>query len=296
MTQASFCQVMLSLAGRTAVITGAASGIGRAMARRFSAEGMAVVAADVDADALDELAADPSWPSPVRVVPTDVSDPSSVEALADLVFGEFGEVGVLCNNAGVGPMGTIWEVGVPEWEWVLGVNLWGVINGVRSFIPRMLESGREGHVVNTASMAGLIAGREMTRWRLGAYAASKHAVVAISHTLYAELRTAGAPIGVSLLCPAAVNTRIWDTERLRPSYPEGFQPSQSSSEEAERLQAQLRTGLELGSTPAEVAEMVLEAVVDNRFYVFTSPGSPEQVGRHVGDLVDLRNPPVPDLD
>jgi len=160
----------------------------------------------------------------------------------------------------------------------------------------MLESGREGHVVNTASMAGLIAGREMTRWRLGAYAASKHAVVAISHTLYAELRTAGAPIGVSLLCPAAVNTRIWDTERLRPSYPEGFQPSQSSSEEAERLQAQLRTGLELGSTPAEVAEMVLEAVVEDRFYVFTSPGSPEQVGRHVGDLVDLRNPPVPDLD
>lgn len=287
---------MLSLAGRTAVITGAASGIGRAMARRFSKEGMAVVAADVDAAALDELAADPEWSSPVRVVPTDVSDPSSVEALADRVFGEFGEVGVLCNNAGVGPMGTIWEVGVPEWEWVLGVNLWGVINGVRSFIPRMLESGREGYVVNTASMAGLIAGREMTRWRLGAYAASKHAVVAISHTLYAELRTAGAPIGVSLLCPAAVNTRIWDTERLRPSSSAGFQPTHPSSQEAERLQAQLRTGLELGSTPEEVAEMVLEAVVEGRFYVFTSPGSPEQVGRHIGDLLDLRNPPVPGLD
>ncbi|MDE0121165.1 MAG: SDR family NAD(P)-dependent oxidoreductase [bacterium] len=285
---------MLSLAGRTAVITGAASGIGRAMALRFSAEGMAVVAADVDAAALDELAADPGWSSPVRVVPTDVSDPSSVEELAVLVFEEFGEVGVLCNNAGVGPMGTIWEVDVPEWEWVLGVNLWGVINGVRSFIPRMLESGREGHVVNTASMAGLIAGREMTRWRLGAYAASKHAVVAISHTLYAELRTAGAPIGVSLLCPAAVNTRIWDTERLRPL--PGSEPSQPASQGAERLRAQLRTGLELGNTPVEVAEMVLEAVVEDRFYVFTSPGSPEQVGRHVGDLVDLRNPPVPGLD
>ncbi len=292
--QASFREDMLSLAGRTAVITGAASGIGRGMARRFSAEGMAVVAADVDAAALEELAADPDLPSPVRVVPTDVSDPSSVEALADLVFEEFGEVGVLCNNAGVGPMGTIWEVDVPEWEWVLGVNLWGVINGVRSFIPRMLESGREGHVVNTASMAGLIAGREMTRWRLGAYAASKHAVVAISHTLYAELRAAGAPIGVSLLCPAAVNTRIWDTERLRPR--SESEPRRPSSEEAERLQAQLRTGLELGNAPPEVAEMVLEAVVNDRFYVFTSPGSPEQVGRHVGDLVDLRNPPVPGLD
>ena len=287
---------MLSLAGRTAVITGAASGIGRAMARRFSTEGMAVVAADVDAAALETLAADPGFPSPVRVAPTDVSDPSSVEALADLVFGEFGEVGVLCNNAGVGPMGTVWEVDVPEWEWVLGVNLWGVINGVRSFIPRMLDSGREGHVVNTASMAGLIAGREMTRWRLGAYAASKHAVVAISHTLYAELRTAGAPIGVSLLCPAAVNTRIWDTERLRPPPAEGSEPSRPSSEEAKWLQAQLRTGLELGNTPAEVAEMVLEAVRGSRFYVFTSPGSPGQVGRHLGDVVDLRNPPVPGLD
>jgi len=264
------------------------------MARRFSQEGMAVVAADVDAVALEELAADPGFPSPVRVVPTDVSDPSSVEDLAGLVFGEFGDVGVLCNNAGVGPMGTIWEVDVPEWEWVLGVNLWGVINGIRSFIPRMLDSGRKGHVVNTASMAGLIAGREMTPWRLGAYAASKHGVVAISHTLYAELRTAGTPIGVSLLCPAAVNTRIWDTERLRPR--SGSEPTSPSSEEAERLQVQLRTGLEHGSTPAEVAEMVLEAVVNDRFYVFTSPGSPEQVGRHVGDLVNLRNPPVPGLD
>ena len=296
MVQASFCEDMLSLAGRTAVITGAASGIGRAMARRFSAEGMSVVAADVDAAALDQLVADTRFPSSVRVVPTDVSDPSSVEELADLVFREFGEVGVLCNNAGVGPMGTIWEVDVSEWEWVLGVNLWGVINGVHSFIPRMLESGREGHVVNTASMAGLIAGREMTPWRLGAYAASKHAVVAISHTLYAELRTAGAPIGVSLLCPAAVQTRIWDTERLRPPQSGGTEPGRPQSQEADRLQSQLRTGLELGSTPAEVSEMVLEAVLDDRFYVFTSPGSPEQVGRHIADLADLRNPPVPDLD
>lgn len=264
------------------------------MARRFSAEGMAVVAVDVDSAALEELASDPGFPSPVKAVPTDVSDPALVEEMADLVFGEFGEVGVLCNNAGVGPMGTIWEVDLPEWEWVLGVNLWGVINGVRSFVPRMLESGREGHVVNTASMAGLIAGREMTPWRLGAYAASKHAVVAISHTLYAELLTAGAPIGVSLLCPAAVQTRIWDTERLRPR--SGSEASQPSSQEAERLQAQLRSGLELGNTPEEVAEMVLEAVLDDRFYVFTTPGSPEQVGRHIGDLVDLRNPPVPGLD
>ena len=131
------------------------------------------------------------------------------------------------------------------------------------------------------------------RWRLGAYAASKHAVVAISHTLYAELRTAGAPIGVSLLCPAAVDTRIWDTERLRPPPPKGPEPGKPSSREAERLRAQLRTGLELGNTPAEVAGMVLEAVLEDRFYVFTSPGSAEQVGRHIGDLVDLRNPPVP---
>ena len=287
---------MFDLVGRTAVITGAASGIGRAMVRRFSEEGMTVVAADVDAAALEKLVADPGFSSPVRAVPTDVSDPSSVEALADLVYREFGEVGVLCNNAGVGPMGTIWEVGVREWDWVLGVNLWGVINGVRSFVPRMLDSGMEGHVVNTASMAGLIAGREMTPWRLGAYAASKHAVVAISHTLYAELRTARAPIGVSLLCPAAVNTRIWDTERFRPPPSSDAEPVRPSSPEADRLRSRLRAGVEVGTTPEEVAGLVLEAVRQDRFYVFASPGSAGQVGHHYEDLINLRNPPVPGLD
>ena len=279
---------MLEVAGRTAVVTGAASGIGLAMARLFSRAGMTVVAADVDAAALENLTSDPGFCSPVRAVPTDVSDPSSVEALADLVFRQFGETGVLCNNAGVGPLGTVWEVDVAEWEWVLGVNLWGVINGIRSFVPRMLETGLEGHVVNTASMAGLIAGREMTPWRLGAYAASKHAVVALSHTLYAELRTAGAPIGVSLLCPAAVNTRIWDAERLRPNTP--------TSSEAKRLRQQLRIGVESGRPPEEVADLVLEAVLGDRFYVFTSEGSPGQVGAHYEDLVNLRNPEVPGLD
>ena len=287
---------MLNIEGRTAVVTGAASGIGLAMARRFSKEGMRVVAADVDAVALDGLEADPAFSSGVRTVRADVSDPSSVEALAEMVFREFGEVGVLCNNAGVGPMGTVWEVGVAEWEWVLGVNLWGVINGIRSFVPRMLQTGLEGHVVNTASMAGLIAGREMTPWRLGAYAVSKHGVVAISHTLYAELRTAGAQIGVSLLCPAAVDTRIWDSERLRPgSSPDAGTPVRDA-EEAMRLRDRLRAGVETGIPPDEVAGLVLEAVRRDRFYVFTAPESPDQVGRHYQDLIDLRNPPVPGLD
>lgn len=284
---------MTKVAGRTAVVTGAASGIGRALARLFSREGMKVVAVDVDTARLERLRTDPEFHSPPRTVPADVSDPSSVEALADLVFREFGEVGILCNNAGVGPMGTVWEVDVAEWEWVLGVNLWGVINGVRSFVPRMLETGLDGHVVNTASMAGLIAGREMTPWRLGAYSASKHGVVAISHTLYAELRTAGAPIGVSLLCPAAVNTRIWDTERLRPASSSVAAPGDGSSGEAERLREQLRAGVAIGRPAEEVAGLVLEAVRGDRFYVFTAPGSVDQVGRHYEDLVQLRNPPVP---
>ena len=286
----------MNLAGRTAVITGAASGIGLAMAGLFARRGMAVVAADVDARALEKLRADRSLGSSVRVVPADVSDPEAVEALAERVFAEFGEVGVLCNNAGVGPMGTLWEIDIPEWEWVLGVNLWGVINGVRSFVPRMLESGREGHVVNTASMAGLIAGREMTPWRLGAYAVSKHGVVALSHTLYAELRTARSPIGVSLLCPAAVNTRIWDAERLRPAA--GADPGEKPGDrsESERLRSQLRVGVEGGMSPDEVAGLVLEAVLEDRFYVFTDPNSPGQVGEHCADLLGGRNPPVPGSD
>ena len=278
------------------MVTGAASGIGLAMARLFSDEGMNVVAADVDAAALERLQVDPGFSSPVRTVPTDVSDPSSVEALADLVFREFGEVGILCNNAGVGPMGTVWEVDLAEWEWVLGVNLWGVINGIRSFVPRMLGTGLEGHVVNTASMAGLIAGREMTPWRLGAYSVSKHGVVSITHTLYAELRTAGAPIGVSLLCPAAVNTRIWDTERLRPGSSSESVSKGGSSGETERLREQLRAGVAIGRSPEEVAGLVLGAVRQERFYVFTAPGSADQVGGHYRDLVELRNPPVPGLE
>jgi NAD(P)-dependent dehydrogenase (short-subunit alcohol dehydrogenase family) len=287
---------MLNLGGRIAVVTGAASGIGLALVRRFSSEAMRVVAADVDAAALKTLEADPRLSTPVHCVVTDVSDPTAVEELATMVFKEFGEVGILCNNAGVGPMGTVWEVSVSEWEWVLGVNLWGVINGVRSFVPRMLASGLEGHVVNTASMAGLIAGREMTPWRLGAYAVSKHGVVAISQTLDAELRTAGAPIGVSLLCPAAVNTRIWDTERLRPSSSPEVEMPVRDPEEAVGLQAQLRAGVEGGISPDEVADLVVEAVIHKRFYIFTSAGSADQVGRHYDDLVNLRNPFVPGVD
>ena len=286
--------IVLHLTGRTAVITGAASGIGLAMTRCLGREGMKVVAVDIDAEGLEKLETDQRPSGLVKTVLADVSDPEAVDKLARWIFAEFGEVGILCNNAGVGPMGTVWEVSVAEWEWVLGVNLWGVINGVRSFIPRMLASGQEGHVVNTASMAGLIVGREMTPWRLGAYAVSKHGVVALSHTLFSELRNAGAPIGVSLLCPAAVNTRIWDTERHRPFSPSIGGLIAKDSGEVARLQKQLRAGVAAGTDPAQVAEMVLEAVWADRFYVFTSAESVSQVSDHLKDLISLANPPVPE--
>src|SRR5438128_764992 len=244
---------MTELGGGVAVVTGGASGIGRAMAERFARERAKVVVADIDQRALaavvDSIKA---RGGEALGVPTDVTDLSSVQALAAAAFEAFGKVSVLCNNAGVALWGGLESATHRDWQWVLGVNLWGVIHGVEAFVPRMIASKEPGHIVNTASMAGLVATRG-----LGVYNTSKYAVVGLSETLAKDLRPYG--IGVSVLCPLGVDTRIRESERNRPG---GLRNDAPGSAEAMTL-----IGRTL--TPEVVAEMVLAAIRDNRLYVIT---------------------------
>ena len=243
-----------SLKDRTAVVTGGASGIGRALARLFAREGANVVVADLDEAGMAETVAGVSQAGRrALAVKTDVSRLADVEALADRAFGEFGAVHVVCNNAGVALWGGLESVTHKDWEWAMGVNLWGVIHGVEAFVPRMVAGKRPGHVVNTASMAGLIASQG-----LGIYNTTKYAVVGLSETLQKDLR--GYDIGVSVLCPMGVNTQIRHSDRNRPA--------------ALRNEAAEREGraVELIGRylpPEHVAERVLRAIYANRLYVIT---------------------------
>ena len=244
---------MTELGGGVAVVTGGASGIGRAMAERFARERAKVVVADIDARALaavvDSIQA---RGGEALGVPTDVTDLSSVQALAAAAFEAFGKVSVLCNNAGVALWGGLESATHRDWQWVLGVNLWGVIHGVEAFVPRMIASKEPGHIVNTASMAGLVATRG-----LGVYNTSKYAVVGLSETLAKDLRPYH--IGVSVLCPMGVATQIRESARNRPADLTNDAPSA-----VEPVALMGRT-----LAPAVVAEMVLSAIRANRLYVIT---------------------------
>lgn len=256
---------MKDLSGKVAVVTGAASGIGLAMAERFAAEGMRVVLADIEVDALAEVASrilDAGHD--VSALRIDVSKADEVRELADFVLRKYGAVHVLCNNAGVGIGGALWEHTVKDWEWLLGVNLWGVIHGIRTFVPIMMRQGDECHIVNTASAAGL----DARPW-LGMYSASKYAVVAISEALQQELAMTGAKIGVSVLCPAIVNTRIGEAERNRPaalSNESGAEVPPQAQAFGEAFRAMLASGI----PPRDVADAVVEAIHNDRLYVFTN--------------------------
>jgi len=241
------------LSGRVAVVTGAASGIGRAMAELFARERAKVVLADIDQRALAEtVQAIRARGGEAVGVPTDVTDLGSVQALAEAAFNTFGTVNVLCNNAGVALWGGLETATHRDWQWVLGVNLWGVIHGVETFVPRMIASKEPGHIVNTASMAGLIASRG-----LGVYNTSKYAVIGLSETLAKDLRPYG--IGVSVLCPMGVSTQIRSSDRNRPSALANDAPG--TSEPVELIGRTL--------APTVVAEMVLAAIRAHRLYVIT---------------------------
>jgi NAD(P)-dependent dehydrogenase (short-subunit alcohol dehydrogenase family) len=253
----------VELRGRTAVVTGGASGIGRALILRFARDGANVVVADVDEPGMASVAGEAQALGVKAIaVRTDVSERSQVEALAARAFETFGTVHVLCNNAGVAAWGGIESATHRDWQWVLGVNLWGVIHGVEAFVPRMIARGEPGHIVNTASMAGLIASKG-----LGVYNTSKYAVVGLSETLAKDLRPYR--IGVSVLCPLGVQTRIRDSERNR--------PAALRNERAEPVTPVELIGRSLA--PDAVADMVLAAIRANELYVITHDESLEPLRR-----------------
>ena len=274
---------MRDLAGKTAVITGGAGGIGMAMARAFGAEGMAVVLADIEQVPLESAAAELATDGiPALGVVTDVTDPASVEALAAAAHDRFGAVHVLCNNAGVGPAGAVLDMPLEDFHWIIDVNLYGVLHGIKAFLPAMLEQG-EGHIVNTASVAGLL-----TQPAMSAYNISKHGVVVLSESLHYELQMMGAPIGVSVVCPAWVPTAILHSERNRPGGP--AVPSGPITDRVKAAGEQLMAASH--RTVDEVADAVLDAVHDNRFYVITHPGIGPFLERRHEDIRLGRNPSV----
>jgi NAD(P)-dependent dehydrogenase (short-subunit alcohol dehydrogenase family) len=264
---------MNELTGKVAVVTGAASGIGFGMAQAFAAEGMKVVLADIEAgplaDAAGKLRANGA---DVLDVVTDVSDEDQVIDLATSTYSHFGTAHVVCNNAGVGGgAGMLWEIPQTGWDWTFGVNLWGVLHGVRAFVPRLVEQG-EGHVVNTASVAGLKALPFM-----GPYTATKHAVVGLSEALAMELAMTGSPVKVSVLCPGFIKTRLFESERNRPDHlAEG--PNLDESAVGEVVKGLIDAGMD----PADLGRRVVAGVKADDFFLLSDPEHawvPEARGR-----------------
>jgi NAD(P)-dependent dehydrogenase (short-subunit alcohol dehydrogenase family) len=282
---------MREFKGRVAVVTGAASGLGLGLAERFAKEGMKLVLADIEQAPLDEamarLEAGGCEAVGRRV---DVSDAAAVDGLAAFAFERFGAVHVLCNNAGVVPSGRfrpVWDYPLEDWRWVLDVNLMGVVHGVRSFVPRMLAVGEPGHVVNTSSVAGLTSGAYSA-----VYGAVKHGVVRVTEALYASLQDLKAPIGVTVLCPGVVRTRIYQSERNRPG---GLVPAGGIAAEAPAIEAQASQIHPGGLLPERVADMVVGAIRDEQLYLLTTDAFDDAIRDRTACILARRNPVFPDI-
>ena len=257
--------------GRTAVVTGGGSGIGEALCRAFADTGMNVVVSDVDGDAAEGVArAIAEAGGRAVAVRTDVADRASVKALADEAFAAFGEVGVLCNNAGVVAFRNAADMSDADWDWVMSVNLGGVVNGVTQFLPRLIAQGTEAHIVNTASSAGLFAPPGMA-----SYVASKQAVVGLSEHLRVDL--APLDIGVSVLCPGGVATRIVEAGRNRPR-------AHGGPEDVPAYAEPIRQGIAAGMPPEDVAARVLDAIRANALYVVTHEDTREGVEARLAEM------------
>jgi NAD(P)-dependent dehydrogenase (short-subunit alcohol dehydrogenase family) len=267
--------------GQVAVVTGAASGIGRALADRFARSGLRVVLADVEKAALEEAAtAVAELGVDTLGVVTDVSDASAVDALAAAALERFGTVHVVCNNAGVASTGDPWFGPISGWQWVLGVNLWGVIYGVRAFLPTLVGQG-EGHIVNTASIAGLVPGFGPS------YDASKHAVVAVTEDLYRQLQLIGIPVGVSVLCPGWVRTGIMDADR---NWPDELGEPPVPAIGFDVMAEHVRRAVDEGAQPSYVADLVAAAIESDSFWVFPHPEFVELAVRRWHGVAEGLNP------
>jgi NAD(P)-dependent dehydrogenase (short-subunit alcohol dehydrogenase family) len=271
---------------KVSVITGAASGIGKAMAQQFAAEGMQLVLADIEHEPLLQLAGQ------LRAAGThvisqrvDVSKPDDLDMLAARAYDEFGAVHLLCNNAGILPPGApVWKEPLSTWHWTLNVNFFGVLHGVQAFVPRMLKANHEAHIVNTASLAGLT-----TRPLMSAYNVSKHAVVALSECLYAELQLATDKIHVSVLCPAFAKTRLAESTRNKP---EGVEADPSASF---GFYDALRHVVEEGTPPETIVSAMMEAVRENQFWILTHPHLDRGIRERFESMLSRTNPPLRDL-
>ncbi len=278
---------MKDFAGKVAVITGAGSGFGREFARIGAGLGMKLALADIQPEALAATAAElRGQGAQVLAETVDVSRGADLERLARRTLEAFGAVHLLFNNAGVAAGGLVWEHTAKDWEWLLGVNLWGVIHGVRTFVPIMLAQGDQCHVVNTASVAGLVSPQLM-----GAYNVSKHGVVALSETLYQDLRVTGSRIGVSLLCPAFVPTGIAQSQRNRPDALRDATAPTASMIASQKASEQAVSSGRISA--AAVAQTTFDAIRDNRFYVITHPKILASVELRLNDVIGQRNPSDP---
>ena len=284
---------MREFEGKIAVVTGAASGMGRAFAERFARAGMHVVLADIEEEALKTAVRELEQEEHrVIGVVTNTMSRDSMQALARRAIDEFGKVHIVCNNAGVTSRGDagaagrrgVWEIPQSDWDWLVGVNFWGVLYGLQVFIPHMLEHGEEGHIVNTASLAGLIPGG-------GAYGVTKHGVLALSEGLYRDLKARDAQIGASVLCPGFVNTGIFKAERNRPEeFVSGLPESNTGA------RTNIDSVLQHAKQPAEIAEIVFEAIQSDRFYILPHPAWDEIVRSRVEHVLAREAPLALDFD
>lgn len=279
---------MQEFRGKTAVVTGAGSGIGRALSLAFAAEGMRVAMADIDADGLEESAwpaRDGGSPADVMTQVCDVSDADSVDKLADAVFDRWGQVDVVCNNAGVFVGGFIWDRPAADFEFVLGANLWGILNGIRAFVPRMISQGTEGHIVNTASVAGLFGAPFEAP-----YAVSKFAAFAATESLAHDLEAIGSSIKASVLCPGMITTNIVDSDRHRPD-----RLATDVTDDQKFVADYLAQAVADGMDPGEVARIVIAALRADQFLILTHESYPQLLIDRVQALVARRLPDVPEF-